>query len=227
MTQKARFSRLERGERFKDARLEYNRNGRQTLRAVYDATGISTSLIQELEDDSSSRDIGYLKIQKLAEHYGVSIDWLLGLSDVVTVSPEMSVACEITGLSETAVKNIQRETATDSTRLALEVILCSDSEKLHALCNTVYKAVAGYFPNRPKEPLLECLNPELKQEVSEILSRWDGIILDPREAMQYNSFEAGNILSDIVDNSGDTAIRKHNEIFGQQLEIGGDYYGND
>ena len=66
MTQKARFSRLERGERFKDARLEYNRNGRQTLRAVYDATGISTSLIQELEDDSSSRDIGYLKIQKLA-----------------------------------------------------------------------------------------------------------------------------------------------------------------
>lgn len=227
MTQKARFSRLERGERFKDARLEYNRNGRQTLRAVYDATGISTSLIQELEDDSSSRDIGYLKIQKLAEHYGVSIDWLLGLSDVVTVSPEMSVACEITGLSETAVKNIQRETATDSTRLALEVILCSDSKKLHALCNTVYKAVAGHFPNRPKEPLLECLNPELKQEVSEILSRWDGIILDPREAMQYNSFEAGNILSDIVDNSGDTAIRKHNEIFGQQLEIGGDYYGND
>lgn len=227
MTQKARFSRLERGERFKDARLEYNRNGRQTLRAVYDATGISTSLIQELEDDSSSRDIGYLKIQKLAEHYGVSIDWLLGLSDVVTVSPEMSVACEITGLSETAVKNIQRETATGSTRLALEVILCSDREKLHALCNTVYKAVAGHFPNRPKEPLLECLNPELKQEVSEILSRWDGIILDPREAMQYNSFEAGNILSDIVDNSGETAIRKHNEIFGQQLEIGGDYYGND
>lgn len=227
MTQKARFSRLERGERFKDARLEYNRNGRQTLREVYAATGISTSLIQELEDDRSSRDIGYLKIQKLAEHYGVSIDWLLGMSDVVTVSPEMSVACEITGLSEAAVKNIQRESSADTTRLALEVILCSDSEKLHALCNTVYKAVAGHFPNRPMEPLLECLNPELKQEVSEILSRWDGIILDPKEAMQYNSFEAGNILSDIVDNSGDTAIRKHNEIFGQQLEMGGDYYGND
>lgn len=76
------------------------------------------------------------------------------------------------------------------------------------------------------ESLLECFPLELKQEVSDILSSWGGIVLEPKEAMQYHSFEAGNILSSIVDSSEETAIRKNRTIFGQ-LEIRGEHYGND
>lgn len=89
---------LTRGERFKDARTVHNQHGHQTMAQVHKATGISASLIQELEDDSD-RDFGYCKIVKLAEHYGVSVDWLVGLAPARTVDPEIQGICKYTGLS--------------------------------------------------------------------------------------------------------------------------------
>lgn len=75
------MSTLTRGERFKDARLEHNRNGKQTMDEVYTATGVSASMIKDLEDDGKERSVGYDKIAILAEHYGVSADYLLSLTN--------------------------------------------------------------------------------------------------------------------------------------------------
>lgn len=219
------ISGLTMGERFKDARIEYNIHGKQSMDAVHDETGVTKSLIQALESDKG-RDVRYPNIQKLAVHYGVSIDWLLGLSPNPSLDPKLNEACKYTGLSEEAIQNIKRETASPATRLALEILLCHDSDMLHNLCVTIYKAVSGYLPETKMESLLECFPLELKQEVSDVLSSWGGIVLEPKEAMQYNSFEAGNILSSIVDSSEETAIRKNRSIFGQ-LEIRGEHYGND
>ncbi len=96
---------LTRGERFKDARTVYNQHGPQTMAQVHKATGISASLIQELEDDSD-RDFGYCKITKLAEHYGVSVDWLVGLAPARTVDPEIQGICKYTGLSSGTVMQL-------------------------------------------------------------------------------------------------------------------------
>lgn len=71
---------LSRGERFKDARVLYNQHGNQTMKEVKDATGVNQSTIQALEDDEITRSVGYEKVVALAEHYGVSLNWLLGLS---------------------------------------------------------------------------------------------------------------------------------------------------
>lgn len=218
---------LEQWERFLDARKSLNQNGDQSRQVVYDATGIPSSLIQELEKEGSERETSYKKIKALAVHYGVSVDWLLCLSENPSINPEMSSVCKVTGLSETAIKNIQRETAGNDTRLALEVLLCSDSELLHDLCKTVYKALAAYFFNSQIGLLLDSFPSEYKAKFNEILENWERIILDPEVAIQYNSFEAGNILYAILDNAKETTIRKRCEIFGQEHGLGGDFYGND
>lgn len=90
---------LTRGERFKDARTVHNQHGNQAMEQVYKATGVSASLIKDLEADSE-RDCGYLKIAKLAKHYGVSIDYLLGLVENPTPDQSVQAVCQFTGLSE-------------------------------------------------------------------------------------------------------------------------------
>lgn len=70
---------LSRGERFKDARTIYNQHGKQTMKVVEEATGVSASAIKDLEDDNSTRSVGYDKVASLSKHYGVTADWLLGL----------------------------------------------------------------------------------------------------------------------------------------------------
>lgn len=72
---------LTRGERFKGARLDYNQHGGQTMSAVENATGVSASLISDLENDEKDRRASYIDVATLARHYGVTTDWLCGLSE--------------------------------------------------------------------------------------------------------------------------------------------------
>lgn len=95
---------LTRGERFKDARTVHNQRGKQTMDEVAAATGVSKSLIQSLEDDEVSRSVGYDKVTKLAMHYGVTADFLLGLSDEPRPLPS---AVDDLGLSVKAVERIE------------------------------------------------------------------------------------------------------------------------
>ena len=71
---------LTRGGRFKYARTVLNQHGSQSMGEVYSATWISPSMIADLEDDDKARSVGYDKIAALAKHYGVSSDFLLGIS---------------------------------------------------------------------------------------------------------------------------------------------------
>ena len=96
------------GERLKDARTVHNRNGKQTLKEVEEATDVRRTLISDLENDKN-RGTDYRDINKLAKHYGVSLDWLIdGGVHPVSREPDVHTACETTGLSETAVTMLQR-----------------------------------------------------------------------------------------------------------------------
>lgn len=99
------MSRLTRGERFKDARTVFNKNKKETMDEVFAATGVSKSAIQALEDDSISRSVGYDKVAKLSEHYGVSADYLLCLSDDHRLAHS---AVDELGLSEKAISWLER-----------------------------------------------------------------------------------------------------------------------
>lgn len=99
---------LTRGERFRDARAVYNAHGSQTMAEVYSATGISASKIADLENDDKDRGVDYREVGKLAKYYDVSVDWLLGLSDVASPDTDLRGVCEYTGLSEEAVEALRQ-----------------------------------------------------------------------------------------------------------------------
>lgn len=99
---------LTRGGRFKYARTVLNQHGSQSMDEVYSATWISPSMIKDLEDDDKVRSVGYDKIATLAKHYGVSSDFLLGISDVKTPDTTAQAVIEYTGLSEDNVSTLHR-----------------------------------------------------------------------------------------------------------------------
>ena len=69
------------------------------------ALGVSRPIIQHWE-----RGTRYLKadaIIKLAMHFGVSTDYLLGLSSVETPDTDLHAVCDYTGLSEKAVMQLR------------------------------------------------------------------------------------------------------------------------
>lgn len=98
------FMSLTRGERFKDARIVHNQHGKQSMREVERYTDVSASVITYLESDSEGRNVGYSTIVALAKHYGVSIDFLLGLSPNPTTNKDLDAICQYTGLSQRSVE---------------------------------------------------------------------------------------------------------------------------
>lgn len=97
---------LKRHERFKDARISHNRHKKQTMDEVAAATGISKSLIQALEDEEQERSVGYDKVAILAKHYGVSSDYLLGLTPNPTTDIHLAAVCKYTGLTQESIQTL-------------------------------------------------------------------------------------------------------------------------
>ncbi|MEY8262378.1 helix-turn-helix transcriptional regulator [Oscillospiraceae bacterium 50-60] len=93
--------------RFKKARTDHNQHGPQSTKEVAQATGITKSLIEDIESTAGTpRNVGYLTVKKLAKYYGVSSDYLLGLSETPSIDEDIQVACKVTGLSEKAISRL-------------------------------------------------------------------------------------------------------------------------
>lgn len=99
---------LTRGERFKDARIERNKHGKQTMDEVTAATGVPKSKIWALENDEIDRGVDYREVGKLAKHYGVSVDWLLCISEHYSPNADVQAAAVYTGLSVDAVHALRQ-----------------------------------------------------------------------------------------------------------------------
>ena len=77
--------------RFKRARTIHNRHGAQSTQEVAKETGVTKSLIEDIESTvGKPRNVGYLTVKKLAQHYGVSADYLLGISDTPSTKEAVS-----------------------------------------------------------------------------------------------------------------------------------------
>ena len=90
--------------RFRDARTQYNQHGEQTTLSVSKATGITHSLLEDLEH--SDRNVGYKRIADLAKYYGVSCDYLMGLTDSPKMSEEVKTVESNFGLSHKAASEL-------------------------------------------------------------------------------------------------------------------------
>lgn len=133
------MKKLTRGERFKDARIVHNQHGSQTMSEVQLATGVSASLIANLENDDKDRKANYIDVATLARHYGVTTDWLCGLSDDHHTIP---CASSELGLSEGSIYFLK---SLNDVRLAFDTMLSnfenSDSAHLSKVWNDAVKQV--------------------------------------------------------------------------------------
>lgn len=77
----------------------------ETQQELANAIGITRQSLSRYE--IAARTVSVEVLGALAQHFGVSADYLLGLSDVRSVEQDMQTACEVTGLSEKAIENIQ------------------------------------------------------------------------------------------------------------------------
>lgn len=195
------MARLTRGERFKDARLDHNRNGKQTMDEVATATGVSKSLIQSLEDDSISRSVGYDKVAKLAAHYRVTTDFLLGLSD--DPFPMPSVVDDL-GLSLKAVDAIEQLEMFDTpngqlqfgnaSSHALDILNCLlESPDFHEVMGNLLMCFDSFWINASGRQF-KGEDYGLEAEMRDA----GHIVLKGDSAARFYANEAGNSLRDLV-----------------------------
>lgn len=84
---------------------ELKESAGETNKDLQEIFGLSLSAVINYQTGKRTPDIAFL--HKLAEHYHVSADYLLGLSDVKSTEQDMKIACEVTGLSEETIKALQ------------------------------------------------------------------------------------------------------------------------
>lgn len=75
--------------------------------------GVKQQTISYYRNGQSTPDADNLI--KIARHYGVTTDFLLGLTEVSTTDTELKAVCEYTGLSEIAIRNLREMKVNDQT----------------------------------------------------------------------------------------------------------------
>ncbi len=106
------------GERLLNLREERGETQDQLAKAV----GITRQSLSRYETNERTPNIEL--IYNIAKHYEVSADYLLGLSDVKSLDNRVQAACEVTGLSEYAIKKFQ-VFKNDTSNTKKKKLLCS------------------------------------------------------------------------------------------------------
>lgn len=102
------------GKRIKDLR------GKTPQEQCAKDLGISRGALSFYENGERKPDAEILV--RMCEYFKVSADYLLGLSDVESVDPDIQTACELTGLSEEAVNKLADLNNSDKNKCLSKII---------------------------------------------------------------------------------------------------------
>lgn len=117
-------------------------------------------------------------IQCFSDFYGVSADYILGLSDVKSSNPDVRSVCEYTGLGEEAISNIRNESHDAVCLKALNDFLSIDYVLWHRLNYMISCAISRH---------------------PEFLPRWSINRKDEIDTQRYYMFEADTLFRRLVD----------------------------
>lgn len=109
------------GERIKELR-EISGTTQQTLA---DALHVKRETINMWENGGRDLKTGY--ICDIADYFNISADYLLGRAECKTLDRDIQNACEVTGLSEEAIKVLNEYTLRNSGDIKLPIISLADS----------------------------------------------------------------------------------------------------
>lgn len=202
-----------RSERLKDLRTSMG----ISTKALADATGISVGSLNTWENDdatagkTSTDGIKLENLIKLADFYGVSLDYLAGRTDVKSPSPTLQGVCEYTGLTEKVVEklNVHVERIKENHPLAfgseymlesLSLFLeCKSSMTLFALLSHYIQAKGKAEQQRKRDYLI---TPSAFLMASSKrfrdLEEKGYQLLTPDDAVDYAYFQASDQFADIL-----------------------------
>lgn len=127
----------------------------ETQRELAIAIGVEKDTINRWE--SAKRGIKAQDIAKLAQHFNVSADYLLGISEIATVNTDIKMIHDYTGLSTEAINNLRfLSFKKDKDRYLLDGFTVNDyctpisfldrvlsDKELPSICSTFAKTIKG------------------------------------------------------------------------------------
>lgn len=126
------------GEKLQDLRKERGLTIKQVcdiIQTEYNFT-LSTGKLNEMENDKP-KDHGFKSFVYLAKFYNVSVDYLLGLSEIPSIPTDgkLQAAAEVTGLSDAAITSLQKLYENNNMTWETEILnmILESDEFLHIL----------------------------------------------------------------------------------------------
>ncbi|MCD7757677.1 MAG: helix-turn-helix domain-containing protein [Clostridiales bacterium] len=165
-------------ERFKLARTKYNTHGPQSSRDVAKETGLSVSVISNLEN-GHNRSVGYEKILCLANHYDVSLDWLLGQSSEPRIQKTSVDELQLSPYSIDILRKMD-----ESAKQGLEFLL--ESDLFQNICARIYEI----------QQSIERFEARIEQSMTEDDDETDSALT--RNLYNHDSDLADRLLDDII-----------------------------
>lgn len=95
------------GERYRNLRLALTGKDGEPMSAkefAKDVVGLATTRVSELENNK--REMSLTELKAYHNGLGVSFEYLLGETDIMTINNDIQTACKVTGLSEKAISTI-------------------------------------------------------------------------------------------------------------------------
>ena len=175
---------------------------RRTRQEVAEYLGVSRQAVSYYCDGSTAPD--WETLAALAVYFGKSADYLIGLSDVSEVNPELRAICEYTGLSEEAINSLHS--------CAESGALDQLSAFLASLGNDGVKRLNGYLTGAIKRA-----KPVDSYTRSNVFNAY-GLLLSPEATRRYYEYKALDTVREYIvaerDGIGEQEDPDVYEIFG-------------
>lgn len=103
----------------------------ETQQELADAIGITRQSLSRYE--IATRTINVDVLGALAQHFNVTTDYLLGLSDVKSTEKDIKIACEMTGLSEKSINTLRFFHDLKQTGFRSEIVFYDEIDAINML----------------------------------------------------------------------------------------------
>lgn len=133
-----------------------------TITALAKTLGISRQAVSQYADGTGQPNVD--KLYMIAEYFGVSADYLLGLSEVPTRNETIQGVHDFTGLSQEAIANLHTEKYCSNSNILDFVSFLLENEKFGLLCKEIEKSVQ--FRHTTVDGLLDIAGETYKVEIS-------------------------------------------------------------
>lgn len=179
--------------------------------------GVSRGSISFYENGDRVPDIEFLS--KASEYFGVSADWLLGLSTVSSLDTNVRTVCDATGLNQKIVKYLiewnKKDYGDDEVNPILEFnTLFGDPARLWTLLLCVYAHslnfdLLNYLKNDIAEERQHCYSEDTGWERPERARDFLRQVLELEKEIRYARFEAIDTFTSIFDGVQETEALDH------------------